>query len=212
MPRKAALLLALLPLAVLSCSRPAPQPGYTIGACPDSRMGRALPPVQRVFADHPETRAMLILNGGCRALLVNLFEARGGHPEDVAERVSLFTARFGGESDRFAREVSLVLFPPPAAAPDADLPLRVAVEAIARVAGSRPVVLWLEDVQWSRLEAVALVCAVSMHDPPLPVAIVATARIEEMPRRTQYDALVAELSARRVPVARLESGRSLPRS
>jgi hypothetical protein len=146
------------------------------------------------------------MNGGCRALLVNLFEARGGHPEDVAERVSLFTARFGGESDRFAREVSLVLFPPPAAAPDADLPLRVAVEAIARVARSRPVVLWLEDVQWSRLEAVALVCAVSMHDPPLPVAIVATARIEEMPRRTQYDALVAELSARRVPVARLDSG------
>ena len=51
-----------------SCGGPAPQPGYTIGACPDARMARALPPVQRLFADHPETRAVLILDGGCQAL------------------------------------------------------------------------------------------------------------------------------------------------
>jgi len=67
MLRKAAFALALVPL--LAAGADAREgPSFMIGACPDAAMGRALPPVQRLFSDHPETRAVLILQDNCRAL------------------------------------------------------------------------------------------------------------------------------------------------
>jgi CubicO group peptidase (beta-lactamase class C family) len=65
MIRKFILVTALASL-LGSCSKDvAPKAAYMIGACPNAPIGRALPAVQRVFAYHPETRAMLVLDGGC---------------------------------------------------------------------------------------------------------------------------------------------------
>jgi CubicO group peptidase (beta-lactamase class C family) len=60
------LLAAALASLLGSCSRDvAPKAAYMIGACENAPIGRALPAVQRVFAYHRETRAMLVLDGGC---------------------------------------------------------------------------------------------------------------------------------------------------
>lgn len=66
MMRKAALAL-ILPL-LIGASGTTGTPAFTVNACRDAHLGQALDPVKRLFADHPETRAVLIVVNGCAAL------------------------------------------------------------------------------------------------------------------------------------------------
>ncbi len=120
-------------------------------------------------------------------------------------RLMFWLSRLPEAHDAFARDVELLLRPPADAAPDADLPLRVAVEAVALASEQRPVLLWLDDVQWSRGEAVALVRRIAGHSPPLPVCLIATAREED---DTDPALLTALVSASREGID--VSGATLP--
>jgi CubicO group peptidase (beta-lactamase class C family) len=66
MMRKAALAV-MLPL-LIGASDAVDPPAFTVKACTGARLGPALEPVKRLFADHAETRAMLIVADGCPAL------------------------------------------------------------------------------------------------------------------------------------------------
>src|SRR5262249_40676575 len=88
--------------------------------------------------------------------------------------------------------------------PDAGLPLRVAVEAIARAAAARPVILWLDDVQWSRGELALLLGALRAHVPPLPVCVLATVRSDEIDDRAGYEPYAPLPGTERVLVDKLD--------
>ena len=167
---------------------------------------------------------------GLRGLLENLLDTRGTPAQEVHARLAFWLDRVGAEERRaarpagavpraagsagaFAREVELLLRPPRDAAPDAMLPLRVVVEAIARAAAVRPVLLWLDDVQWSRGEAAALFSALRALSPELPVCVLATARTEEITDRAAYELMAATAGTDRVLVDKLdlEATRSLVR-
>ena len=158
---------------------------------------------------------------GLRGLIENLLDTRGAPAHEVHARLDFWLDRafaearrhegearaglrgFGGH-DAFAREVDLLLRPPRDAAPDAGLPLRVALEAIARAAAVRPVLLWLDDVQWSRGEAAALFGALRGLSPELPVCVIATVRSEEIPDRASYELMAAMAGTDRVLVDKLD--------
>lgn len=158
---------------------------------------------------------------GLRGLLENLLDTRGAPALEVHARLGFWLDRADAEERRrdgdaparrrgsadhgaFAREVELLLRPPRDAAPDAGLPLRVALEAIARAAAVRPVLLWLDDVQWSRGEAAALFAALRARAPELPVCVIATVRNEEIGDRASHELMAATAGADRVLVDRLD--------
>ncbi len=150
---------------------------------------------------------------GLRGLIENLLDTRGSPAAEVAARVDFWLER--GRPPRrppmaadraFAREVELLLRPPRDAAPDAGLPLRVAMEAIARAAAVRPVLLWLDDVHWSRGEAAALAQALTAQAPALPVCVVATARTDEIADQAAYQAFASAPGVERVRVDKLDEG------
>src|SRR5262249_52917059 len=119
-------------------------------------------------------------------------------------RLEFWLERIPGMHNAFGREVLLLLRPPAQAAPDAGLPLRVAVEALARAAELRPVLLWLDDVHWSRGEAAALLDALASREQPLPICVIATARVDEVAEREAYAKLVDRPAVRRVRLDRLD--------
>lgn len=141
---------------------------------------------------------------GLRGLLENLLDTRGRAAPEVRARLDFWLDRIPGQHRAFAREVELLLRPPRDAAPDAGLPLRVAMEALARAAALRPVILWLDDVQWSRGEAEALFIALGERDPPLPVCVIATVRSEEVEDRPSYELFASARATERVVVDRLD--------
>jgi serine/threonine protein kinase len=116
---------------------------------------------------------------GLRGLLENALESRGHVEMEFEARLSFWMRRWMGEDEFFAHELRVLLRPARDAAPDAGLALRLAVEAIARVAQVRPVLLWLDDVQWSRGEAAALVEGIAALAPRPAVCVLATVRQEE---------------------------------
>lgn len=113
---------------------------------------------------------------GLRGLVENALESRGSQGADFEARLAFFAQRFPLEGGDFLREASVLLRPAPDAAPDADLPVRVAVDLVLRVAAFRPVILRLDDVHASRGEAAALARALSAAAPLAPIVIVATER------------------------------------
>lgn len=135
---------------------------------------------------------------GLRGLLENLLDTRGTPAPQVQARLDFWLDRIPGEHHAFSREIELSLRPPRNAAPDADLPVRTAIEAIARATTLRPVLLWLDDVQWSRGEAEALLSALSAKDPPLAVCVIATVRTEEIDDLDAYRAIAQASFAERV--------------
>lgn len=155
---------------------------------------------------------------GLRGLMENLLDSRGAPGQVVSVRLAFWLDRMiadlqrkggtdpclPGEHKAFAREVELYLRPPRDAAPDAGLPIRVAMEAIARAARARPVLLWLDDVQWSRGEAGALISALRAREPALPVCVLCTVRTAEVADRGAYEQLAALPGTERVLVDRLD--------
>jgi serine/threonine protein kinase/tetratricopeptide (TPR) repeat protein len=113
---------------------------------------------------------------GLRGLVENALESRGSQGADFEARLAFFAARFPLQGDDFVREARVLLRPSHDAAPDADLPVRVAADLVLRVAAHRAVILRLDDVHASRGEAAALARAVSAASPRAAVAIVATER------------------------------------
>ena len=69
MLRKAAFV-ALLPLLLASAAATptAAEPVYAIARCPGADLTATMDPVRRLFSDHPETRAVMIVTGDCTAL------------------------------------------------------------------------------------------------------------------------------------------------
>ncbi|HZO15748.1 MAG TPA: serine/threonine-protein kinase, partial [Polyangiaceae bacterium] len=130
---------------------------------------------------------------GLRGMIENALESRGYRGTEFDDRLSFWLERLPGEH-AFGREVRVLLRPEQDAAPDAALPIRVAVEAATRFAMVRPVLLWLDDVQWSRGEAAALVRALAERKPLPPICIVVTVREEEA-IDSELDALVDALEA-----------------
>ncbi|MEP7124739.1 MAG: serine/threonine-protein kinase [Byssovorax sp.] len=141
---------------------------------------------------------------GLRGLLENLLDTRGAAAPQVRARLDFWLDRIPGNHRAFSREVEIFLRPSRDAAPDAGLPLRVAVEAIARAAALRPVLLWLDDVQWSRGEAGALLTAIRARDPGLPVCVIATVRSDEIEDRIAYERMASAPSSHRVRVDPLD--------
>ena len=141
---------------------------------------------------------------GLRGLLENLLDTRGAAAPQVRARLDFWLDRIPGTHRAFSREVEIFLRPSRDAAPDAGLPLRVAVEAIARAAALRPVLLWLDDVQWSRGEAGALLTAIRARAPALPVCVIATVRSDEIEDRVIYERMASAPSTHRVRVDPLD--------
>lgn len=141
---------------------------------------------------------------GLRGLLENLLDTRGAAAPQVRARLDFWLDRIPGNHRAFSREVEIFLRPSRDAAPDAGLPLRVAVEAIARGAALRPVLLWLDDVQWSRGEAGALLTAIRAREPALPVCVIATVRSDEIEDRVVYERMASAPSTHRVRVDPLD--------
>jgi serine/threonine protein kinase len=117
---------------------------------------------------------------GVRGLCENVLDSRGALPDEVRARLDFWLARFPGNHAALRYEVLLLLRPPPDAAPDAGLPVRVLVDLVSLAASQRPVLLWLDDVQWSRGEASSLVEGIVAHEPPLAVCVLATVRDEDL--------------------------------
>ena len=141
---------------------------------------------------------------GLRGLLENLLDTRGTAAPQVRARLDFWLDRIPGNHRAFSREVEIFLRPSREAAPDAGLPLRVAVGAIARAAALRPVLLWLDDVQWSRGEAGALLTAIRAREPALPVCVIATVRSDELEDRAAYERMAQAPSTHRVLVDPLD--------
>ena len=141
---------------------------------------------------------------GLRGLLENLLDTRGAAAPQVRARLDFWLDRVAGSHRAFSREVEIFLRPSRSAAPDAGLPLRVAVEAIFRAASLRPVLLWLDDVQWSRGEAGALLTAIRAREPALPICVIATVRSDEIEDRAAYERMVSAPSTHRVRVDPLD--------
>ncbi|MFO0757388.1 MAG: protein kinase [Byssovorax sp.] len=135
---------------------------------------------------------------GLRGLVENLLDTRGSPAPQLRARLEFWLDRIPGSHRAFSREVELFLRPPRDAAPDAGLPLRVAVEAIARASMLRPVLLWLDDVQWSRGEAVALLSALRARRPRVAACVIATARSEEIRDRAAHEAMASAEDTERV--------------
>lgn len=150
---------------------------------------------------------------GLRGLLENLLDTRGAAAPQVRARLDFWLDRIPGNHRAFSREVEIFLRPSRDAAPDVGLPLRVAVEAIARAAALRPVLLWLDDVQWSRGEAGALLTAIRAREPALPVCVIATVRSDEIEDRASYERMTHAPSTHcvRVDPLDLEATRRLVR-
>lgn len=115
---------------------------------------------------------------GARGLIENVLESRGAVGAEFAARLGFWLERIPGEHEGFAREVRVLLRPESDAAPDAGLPVRAAADTVARAGALRPVLLWLDDVQWSRGEAAALVSALATLEPQPAVCVIATVRDE----------------------------------
>jgi hypothetical protein len=135
---------------------------------------------------------------GLRGLVENLLDTRGAPAPQVRARLDFWLDRIPGTHRAFSREVELFLRPPRDAAPDAELPLRVAVEAIARASMLRPVILWLDDVQWSRGEARTLIAALRGRKPAVAVCVIATVRSEEIRDHDDYAAMSRSAGTERV--------------
>jgi hypothetical protein len=129
---------------------------------------------------------------GLRGLVENLLDTRGARGPAVRARLEFWLSRIPGDHESFIRDVELLLRPPAGAAPDAGLAMRVAVEAITLATSLRPVLVWLDDVHWSRGEAAALARGLRAHPARLPVCLLATAREEELDPRT-LEALLGAL-------------------
>jgi len=134
---------------------------------------------------------------GLRGLLENLLDTRGLPSPQVRARLDFWLDRIPGAHHAFAREVELLLRPPRDAAPDAALPLRVATEAINKASLLRPVLLWLDDLQWSRGEAEALFNALRARG-PIAVCAIATVRTEDIPDARAYEAMCASPGITRI--------------
>lgn len=86
-------------------------------------------------------------NDGLRALLEHALGSGGARGIDLRLALRTWCMRFGGADDeRFTREAQLFLDPGDAPF-DADLPLRVTVEALVRLEASRAVVVWLDGIK-----------------------------------------------------------------
>ncbi|MFO0552613.1 MAG: hypothetical protein U0271_29755 [Polyangiaceae bacterium] len=91
--------------------------------------------------------------------------------------------------------MKVLLRPGPDAAPDAELPLRVAADVVVRAAAFEPLIVRLDDVQWSKGEAALLVRAVARAAPASGVVFVATERADESDSSADYVAAMREVSA-----------------
>ncbi|HEY4119396.1 MAG TPA: protein kinase, partial [Byssovorax sp.] len=145
---------------------------------------------------------------GARALIENTFDTRGSTLEKLRERLAFWLERVPGDHASFAREVELFLRPPPGAQLDPGLPLRVAVEALERAAALRPVLLLLDDVQWSRGQATALVHALRAREPQPAVCVLATARADDADERAARNAFRELEGVAYVPVDPLDAAKT----
>ena len=141
---------------------------------------------------------------GLRGLIENMLDTRGAAAPQLRARLAFWLERLDGEHSTFAREVELLLRPPPGAAPDARMPLRVAVDAITKSTALRPVLLWLDDIQWSRGEALDLLRALAERSPALDVCVIATCRAEDVDDQDDYEELLRATGAARVRMDALD--------
>lgn len=118
---------------------------------------------------------------GLRGLVENALETRGRVGPEFRTKLSFWRQRFPAGSEAMTREINVLLRPEVDAAPDAGLAARVAADVIRAASAVRPVLLWLDDAQWSRGEVVDLLNALADGDAPLPVCILVTIRENEMP-------------------------------
>ncbi len=113
---------------------------------------------------------------GLRGLVENALGSRGSQGAQFDARLGFFLERFPLEDEALRDEAKVLLRPALDAAPDAALPVRVATDVVLRAATYRPVILRLDDVQWSRGEAAALIASITLARPNLGVCILATER------------------------------------
>jgi serine/threonine protein kinase len=116
---------------------------------------------------------------GLRGMVENALETRGASGEELVKRLAFWLERMPVDHEAFVREATVLLRPEHDAAPDAGLPVRVAVDLVVRAAMLRPLLVWLDDVQWSRGEAAALVRALAALRPVPAVCVLCTIREEE---------------------------------
>jgi tetratricopeptide (TPR) repeat protein len=123
--------------------------------------------------------------------------------EELPARLDRWLVGIDGDHRSFALDVRTLLRPAPGVELDSGLELRVAMELVARAASRRPVVLWLDDLQWGGAEATSLVRAVLERPTPFPVCVLASVRSDE-PAPPGYEALLESDRVTRVSLDRLD--------
>ncbi|MFO0611838.1 MAG: protein kinase [Polyangiaceae bacterium] len=133
-------------------------------------------------------------DGGLRGLVENALETRGRVGPDFRTKLAFWLQRFPAASDTMAREIGVLLRPEVDAAPDAGLAARVAADLVRTASAARPVLLWLDDAQWSRGEAPALLHALAeqfgvgpstVGPASLPVCVLITIREDEISKEAR---------------------------
>lgn len=163
-----------------------------------------------VVALHTHWSATGSPDEGLRGLVENALESRGSQGEDFDARLAFFCDRFPATGDSFSAESKVLLRPERDAAPDAELPVRVATDVVLRAAARRPIILRLDDVHWSRGEAAALIRGIQAANPSCPVCVIATEREHE--GLVDYDASLAKLTGEVVRVEMQPLGSSATRA
>lgn len=124
---------------------------------------------------------------GLRGLVENALETRGRVGPEFRTKLSFWRQRFPRGSDAMAREIGVLLRPEVDAAPDAGLAARVAADVVRAASAARPVLVWLDDAQWSRGEARDLLHALADLGDSLPVCLLVTIRENEMSAEARED-------------------------
>lgn len=117
---------------------------------------------------------------GLRGLVENALETRGRVGPDFRTKLAFWLQRFPSGSDAMRREIGVLLRPEVDAAPDAGLAARVAADVVRAASAARPVLVWLDDVQWSQSEAPDFLHALADLKEPIPVCVLVTIRTNEI--------------------------------
>jgi serine/threonine protein kinase len=122
---------------------------------------------------------------GLRGLVENALETRGRTGADFRTKLAFWMQRFPVATETLAREIGVLLRPEVDAAPDAGLAARVASDIVRTVCAGRPVLLWLDDAQWSLSEASDFLHALADFGRALPICVLVTIRENEISSATR---------------------------
>ncbi len=141
---------------------------------------------------------------GLRGAIESLLDTRGADAAQLRARLDFWLDRQPADHAALRRDVELLLRPPPLAAPDAALPMRVLGDLLACASQLRPVALWLDDIHWNWHEAHTILEQTLSRD--LPICVIATMRDTEIPDPAAYAALRAHPSVVRIQILPLDGG------